>query len=85
MLCYCPFNEDSTISKVDQFGFVNINDAIANGVVSGTVDVDDSSYNDIYEPSTIVGKPSDCFEAIRMQSAALDRGKVVTPSGDSSV
>lgn len=77
------FNPESDISEVDQFGFVDINKAFQNGYVPGsnsstTLDFDGTDI----DPSAIIGKPSDVFEAMRMQDSLM---KGIDNSRSSSV
>lgn len=65
------FDPKKDIQKVDQFGYVNLNKAFENGYVEGNVDVNETDYNDIENPASIIGKPSDAFEAMRMQDALV--------------
>lgn len=60
------------IQEVDQFGFVDLVKAFEKGYVPGTADIREQDFNDIEEPASIVGKPSDAFEAMRMQDALIE-------------
>lgn len=64
MVCECKYNPEVDIQEVDQFGWINLRDAFINGTIPGDAGVDDSSYNDIEDPSAILGKPRDVFDAI---------------------
>lgn len=76
------FNPLRDIQPVDQFGFVDLRTAFENGYVHGNTDVNENDYNDIEDPASIVGKPSDAFEAMRMQDALMDGVK--SASADSA-
>lgn len=67
MICRAKYNEVCDLACVDQFGFVDLNACLANGVVPSTVSDTEGAYNDIEDPSSILGKPADVFEAYRMQ------------------
>lgn len=70
------FNPKVDIAEVDQFGYVDLNDAFRNGVVRGDLSVVDEDYNDIEDPRLVGAKPRDSFEAIEMGRAALRAGRV---------
>ncbi len=74
----CKFNSKKDIHDVDQFGFVNLAESLANGVVPSEIADSEPSYNEIDDPSTIIGKPRDVFEAYSMQDYALRTGKKET-------
>lgn len=48
---------------VSQLGYVDINNAFRNGAIPSDITADDTKYNGIEEPDSIMGKPSDEFEA----------------------
>lgn len=60
------YNPVSDIAPVEQFGFVNLVESLANGFIPTEISNTEDSYNDIDDPSLIVGKPRDTFEAITM-------------------
>lgn len=59
------------IAEVDQFGFVNITNAFKNGYVPGSNASVHVDFDHAEDPSAIVGKPSDVFEAYRMQDSLM--------------
>lgn len=63
----CKYNSVRDIKEVDQFGFVNLTDSVKNGFVPSNLESTAGQYNDIDSPDSILGKPSDQFEAMRMQ------------------
>ena len=63
----CVYNEMTDIHDVDQFGFVDLVECLENGQVPSTISDSEPQYNDIDDPGSILGKPSDVFEAYRMQ------------------
>lgn len=67
MKCCAKYNDVCDLSSVDQFGFVDLVACLENGVVPSTVSNTEDAYNDIEDPSEILGKPSDVFEACIMQ------------------
>ncbi|WP_142295784.1 hypothetical protein [Klebsiella pneumoniae] len=71
----CVCNEKTDNHPVDQFGYVNLAESLANGVVPSEIADSEPSYNEIDDPSTIIGKPHDVFEAYSMKDYALRAGK----------
>lgn len=63
------YDNERDIAQVDQVGYVDLADCFINGVVPASADIDQLSYNDIDDPASIVGKPSDVFDAINMGKA----------------
>lgn len=59
------------LAEVDQFGFIDINKAFANGYVPGSNSSVTVEFDDAEDPSAIIGKPSDVFEAMRMQDVLM--------------
>lgn len=61
-------------NEVDQFGYIDLPTAYVNGVVVGDVNFDSNFFNGLDDPSTIGGKCSDTFEALRAASALKKAG-----------
>lgn len=57
---------------VDQFGFVDIIKIINTNTLPATEADGAEVYNGINDPASILGKPSDVFEAMAMQEAIND-------------
>ena len=66
MICECKYNPVTDISDVDQFGFIDLQECLANGEVPATIADSEDQYNGIDDPNEILGKPSDVFDAYRM-------------------
>ena len=66
----CPFNPVRDIAPVDQFGFIELKDALASSVVPSQMPDSETDYNGIDEPDKVLGKPRDIFEAMDAQKAA---------------
>ena len=75
----CVYNEITDNNAVDQYGFVDLAESIKNGVVPSSISNTEDDYNDIEDPSSIIGKPHDVFEAYRMMDAVKTSG---TKSGN---
>ena len=61
----CVFDPLYDLEEVDQFGFVDLRHALAEGVLPGDLQVDESQFNGIDDPESIIGVASDQFDAIR--------------------
>lgn len=72
------FDKKRDLAEVDQFGFVNITESIANGYVPNDLtNVADNFDGVDIDPESIIGRPKDTFEAMRMQDTiASDLSKV---------
>ena len=66
MICECKYNPVKDIHDVDQFGFIDLQECLANGEVPATIADSEDQYNGIDDPNEILGKPSDVFDAYRM-------------------
>ena len=84
MICKCEYNEIGDIKEVDQFGFVDLNECMANGQVPSSVSNTEDEYNGIDDPSSILGKPHDVFEAYRMQDYVKSAGKTKTDNKETT-
>lgn len=60
-----PFNPLRDIAPVDQFGFVDLHDAYVNHCIPGDLIVNQEDYNGVEDPSSLIGKSADVFEAYR--------------------
>lgn len=78
------FVEGEDICEVDQFGYVDVNRAFQNGYVPGNNESVTADYNECEDPSAIMGKPSDVFEAMRMQDTIMSNMKSSGYSKDSN-
>ena len=74
------YNPSTDVQAVEQFGFIDLNDAFLNHNIPAAIDDQDISYNEIEDPASILGKPSDVFEAYRM----IDGINNATPKGEST-
>ena len=64
----CKFNPIKDISPVSQTGFVDLKNAFANNSIPSQIVGAETDYNGIEEPSSILGRPSDVFEAMEMET-----------------
>lgn len=72
------FNPDIDEADVDQFGFIDMREAIANNVIVGNADINQQSFNNIEDPSTIIGKPRDVFDAMAVEKQAVAANQKAT-------
>ena len=66
----CPFDPVRDIAPVEQFGFIELKDALANSIVPSQMPDSETDYNGIDEPDKVLGKPRDIFEAMDAQKTA---------------
>lgn len=78
------FDEVRDVQPVDQFGYVDLVKSFQNGYVAGDVEAVAEYFNDIDDPASIIGKPKDCFEAMRMQDMVVANAKKGTKSVESA-
>lgn len=64
----CKFNPVVDKTAVSQIGFVDLRSAMVNHVIPSQIAESEEDYNGIEDPSAIMGKPTDVFEALEMQS-----------------
>lgn len=76
----CYFDPVRDIAPVDQFGFIDLKSALANGVVPSVMPDSDVDYNGVDDPDSIIGTPRDVFEAIDMQNALQDAASAAESS-----
>lgn len=70
------FDKVKDLFDVDQFGYVNLSEALTTGVVDSSLKIEESLFNGIDDPASIIGKPRDVFEAYRMAHQVASRGMV---------
>ena len=68
----CAFNPVVDKTPVSDTGFVDLKTAFVNNSIPSQVSGSDSDYNGIDDPGSILGKPSDVFEAMEMESYIKD-------------
>lgn len=69
----CVYDPVKDIQAVDQSGFVDLAKAHSMNSVPAMLNVDEMSFNQIEDPNSIVGRPSDQFEAAQLGKALLGR------------
>lgn len=73
--CDVKYDPAKDYSEVDQFGFVDIRKSMINGYVPNDLQSDNTAFNGIDNPASIVGKPSDIFESYRMMDSLNEKVK----------
>lgn len=63
----CFFNPTKDKCSVSQTGFVELKSAMVNNTIPPQIGEGETEYNGIEDPSSILGKPRDVFEALDMQ------------------
>lgn len=69
------FDIAKDLHEVDQYGYIDLVDCLSNGEVPTQVSESDVAYNDIEDPSSILGKPNDVFELYRMNDYVKSVGQ----------
>ncbi len=67
----CKFDSLRDIRDIDTGCIIDINDILRTGVVPSSINSAPMSYNGIDDPTTIIGRPSDTFDALRMNEQIL--------------
>lgn len=62
------------LGEASQSGYVDLYQLLGNGVLPANLNVTAESFNDIEDPKSIYGKPSDQFEAMSMAKELNKRG-----------
>lgn len=59
------YNKCVDRSEVDQFGFVNLNEAFEKGIIPANAGTTDESFNGVAAPGILLPRSQDVFEALR--------------------
>lgn len=76
------YDPEKDIRAVDPFGFINLHDAYENHNVPTQVSDEIANYNGIDDPDSMIGTPSDIFEAYRMNDHIQAVEKAVSSKVD---
>lgn len=76
-------NPRATKKAVDQFGFVDVVKILTTNSLPAMDTDGANAFNGIEDPSSILGKPHDVFEAMAMQQAIESYKPDSSPSGAS--
>jgi len=80
----CKYNPIEDLKPVDAFGFLDLASAYVNKTVPSDTVTQDADYNGIDDPSSILGKPRDVFDALRMQDRITKVTAEKAESGEKS-
>lgn len=69
---YVQYDKAKDVAEVSQNGFVDLVTAFANHSVPSTIEADDSQFNNVDDPSTILRKPKDVFDAMQLRQTLTD-------------
>lgn len=75
------FNPRRDKQAVEQFGFVDVRKVLETNAIPAEASEGSEVYNGIDDPSSILGKPHDVFEAMAMKQAI---NEYTPPSGEGS-
>ena len=67
----CKYDPIRDIQKVDITGFVDLVHANASNSVPANIVADETKFNEIDDPNSIAGRPSDVFDAMQMNKSVL--------------
>lgn len=76
------FDKAKDIKEVDIYGFVDLTLCLRTGSVPSDVSASVSNYNGIEDPQSIIGSPSDIFEAMRMHDEIKNNASSATADGN---
>lgn len=76
------FDKNIDIREVDTFGFVDLSLCLQTGSVPSDVSASISNYNGIEDPKSILGSPSDVFEAMRMNNSIREYESSASADGN---
>lgn len=70
-------------SEVSQSGYLDLCQAFENNSVPADIAQDDASYNDVDDPSKVIGKPKDAFDMMHYNQSVHDyKPSSPNPSGE---
>lgn len=64
----CAFDPMVDKTPVSNIGFVDLKSAFVNHALPSQIAEGETDYNGIEDPASIMGRPTDVFEALEMQS-----------------
>lgn len=77
----CKYDPVRDLKDVEPFGFVDLKNAFVERCVPSQVGESDADYNGIENPESILGKPSDVFEALDT-AAALEKAAAASENNN---
>lgn len=76
----CFYNPSKDVSQVVQGDIVDLNQAFLNGSIPDNVTIPDSEYDGNEVPESIIGRPSNAFDAIHLKETIAGIQKDKTES-----
>lgn len=58
--------------EVSQSGYLDLSSAFANHCVPPEIPMDETSYNEVDDPSKVIGKPKDAFDMMQYNQSVHD-------------
>lgn len=68
----CKYDPVHDLKPVDEYGWIDAAVAYINKSVPSDMVTQESDYNGIEDPDSILGKPDDVFSALRMQERVVN-------------
>lgn len=63
----CKFNPVCDVREVQTFGYLELADVMRSGIIPSNLSASQMQFNGIEDPQSILGSPSDTFDAMRMR------------------
>lgn len=82
MVYKCEYDPMRDIAKVVPDLSVDLVAAIETGVVLDTGTI--AEHNEIDDPSSVIGRVRDCFDAFEAKKAILNAGRIQQPAGSAA-
>lgn len=76
------FDKCKDLKEVDTYGFVDLILSLRTGSVPSDVNASVSNYNGIDDPQSILGTPSDVFDAMRMHDVIKEHESSASADGN---
>lgn len=76
------FDKNRDLKEVETYGFVDLTLSLRTGSVPSDVSASVSNYNGIEDPQSIIGSPSDVFEALRMHDEIKNNASSASADGN---
>lgn len=65
------FDKSKDLHPIDKLGFIDLRDAVKNGVIPADISSDTLEFNGVEDPDSIMHRGSDVFENIRNREAVV--------------
>lgn len=84
MLRDLVYSPSVDLEPVDQFGFLDVRKAFVSGAVDGKLSIEETSFNGVDDPSTLLHRSKDIFESYRKADAVAGALKKAAESKTSA-